>query len=168
MGISSSPASDEYWMQEALKLAAQGALAGEVPVGAIVVLDGEIIGRGWNQPIGSCDPTAHAEVVALRDAGLNQNNYRLPDAELFVTLEPCSMCAGAIVHSRIKRVVYAATEPKAGVVESQDKFFEQPFLNHQLEIKGAVLAELAKTQLQDFFRQRRQQIKQQKQNNKNA
>ena len=146
-------------MREALKLAAKGALEGEVPVGAVVVLHGEIIGRGWNQPIGSCDPSAHAEVMALRDAALSQQNYRLPEAELYVTLEPCSMCAGAIIHSRIKRLVYAATEPKAGVVESQGHFFEQGFLNHQLDIKGAVLAELARDQLQAFFKQRRAQHK---------
>lgn len=150
-------------MAEALKLASHGASVGEVPVGAVVVLNGEIIGRGWNQPITACDPTAHAEVMALRDAGKNQKNYRLPDAELFVTLEPCSMCAGAIVHSRIKRVVYATTEPKSGVVESQANFFEQPFLNHQLVIKGAVLAEEAKAQLQSFFKQRRLQHKKNKQ-----
>ncbi len=147
-------------MSEALKLAAKGALAGEVPVGAVVVLNNEIIGRGWNQPISQCDPSAHAEVVALRDAALSQKNSRLPEAELFVTLEPCSMCAGAIIHSRIKRLVYATKEPKAGVVESQFQFFEQDFLNHQVDITGAVLADVAKAQLQDFFKQRRAQKKQ--------
>lgn len=154
--------SDEYWMQEALKLAAHGASEGEVPVGAVIVLNGKIIGRGWNQPITSCDPTAHAEIMALRDAGLSQKNYRLPEAELYVTLEPCSMCAGAIVHSRVRRVVYSTTEPKAGVVESQGRFFDQPFLNHKLDIKGGVLVDLAKHQLQDFFRQRRLQNKKKK------
>lgn len=157
--MSDSTLTDEHWMQEAINLAAQGASEGEVPVGAVVVLKGEIIGRGWNQPITACDPTAHAEIVALRDAGKTMNNYRLPEAELFVTLEPCSMCAGAIVHSRIKRVIYATTEPKAGVVESQGRFFDQPFLNHQLDIRPAVLADVAREQLQAFFRQRRRQNK---------
>ena len=150
---------DEIWMAQALKLASHGATVGEVPVGAVVVLNGEIIGRGWNQPISSCDPTAHAEVMALRDAGKNQKNYRLPNAELYVTLEPCSMCAGAIIHSRIKRLVYATTEPKSGVVESQQQFFQQPFLNHQCEVSSAVLAGVAKEQLQDFFKMRRLQKK---------
>lgn len=157
-----SDISDEQWMQEALKLAEKGADSGEVPVGAVVVQDGEIIGRGWNQPISACDPTAHAEIIALRDAAKNVVNYRLVDAELYVTLEPCSMCAGAIVHSRIKRLIYAATEPKAGVVESQQTFFQQEFLNHQLEVQGAVLADVASDQLKAFFKRRRAQIKQAK------
>lgn len=157
--IDSQSSSDEHWMQKALQLADRGADQGEVPVGAVVVLDGSIIGRGWNQPISSCDPTAHAEIMALRDAASQMNNYRLPEAELFVTLEPCSMCAGAIVHSRIKRLIYATTEPKAGVVESQQQFFSQPFLNHQLEIVPAVLADVAREQLQTFFKLRRAQIK---------
>lgn len=157
-----SDMSDEQWMQEALKLAEKGADSGEVPVGAVVVQDGEIIGRGWNQPISACDPTAHAEIVALRDAAKNVVNYRLVDAELYVTLEPCSMCAGAIVHSRIKRLIYATTEPKAGVVESQQTFFQQEFLNHQLEVQGAVLADVARDQLKAFFKRRRAQIKQAK------
>ena len=150
---------DEQWMLEALKLADQAGESGEVPVGAVVVLDGEIIGRGFNQPISSCDPTAHAEVVALRDAAHAIGNYRLVNAELFVTLEPCTMCAGAIAHSRIKRLVYAATEPKAGVIESQQQLFDQAFLNHRLEVSSGVLAELSAKKLQDFFQLRRAQQK---------
>lgn len=147
--------SDEHWMQEALLLADQASSLGEVPVGAVVVLDGQIIGRGYNQPISSCDPTAHAEIIALRDAAKNMANYRLVNAELFVTLEPCSMCAGAIAHSRIKRLVYAAKEPKAGVVESQLKFFEQPYLNHRLQVRPDVLSAESAKKLQDFFQLRR-------------
>lgn len=153
------PFPDAYWMQQALQLADYAAQQQEVPVGAIVVLDQQIIGRGWNQPISGCDPTAHAEIMALRDAASHQQNYRLQEAELFVTLEPCSMCAGAIVHARIKRVVYAATEPKAGVVESQQCFFNSAFLNHSVEVCGGVLADESTAKLQDFFRLRREQKK---------
>ena len=150
---------DSAWMRQALIEADKGAGQGEVPVGAIVVLDGEIIGRGYNQPISSCDSTAHAEIQALRDACKNVANYRLPEADLYVTLEPCSMCAGAIVHARIRRVIYAATEPKAGVAESQGQFFQQDFLNHQVAVTAGVLAEESAQRLQEFFRQRRAQKK---------
>lgn len=143
-------------MREALALAAQGAALGEVPVGAVLVRDGQIIGRGFNCPISQHDPSAHAEMVAVRDAAQALQNYRLPGVTLYVTLEPCSMCAGLIVHSRIRRVVYGATEPKAGVVVSRGQFFEQAFLNHRVLVEGGVLAEECGAVLSEFFRQRRQ------------
>lgn len=143
-------------MQQALLLADRAAELGEVPVGAVVVLDNQIVGEGWNRPISGCDPTAHAEIIALRAAAEAVGNYRLPDAELYVTLEPCSMCAGAIVHARIKRLVYGAKEPKAGVVESQQAFFQQDFLNHQVDVMGGVLEEESAAKLQCFFQQRRE------------
>lgn len=147
---------DEHYMREALALAAQGAALGEVPVGAVLVQDGLIIGRGYNCPISQHDPSAHAEMVAVRDAALTVQNYRLPGSTLYVTLEPCSMCAGLIVHSRIQRVVYGAAEPKAGVVVSRGQFFEQGFLNHRVLVEGGVLAEECGKVLSEFFRQRRQ------------
>ncbi len=143
-------------MREALALAAQGAALGEVPVGAVLVQDGQIIGRGFNCPISQHDPSAHAEMVAVRDAAQALQNYRLPGVTLYVTLEPCGMCAGLIVHSRIQRVVYGATEPKAGVVVSRGRFFEQAFLNHRVLVEGGVLAEECGAVLSEFFRQRRQ------------
>jgi tRNA(adenine34) deaminase len=147
---------DIYWMQQALELADYAATQGEVPIGAIVVLNNEIIGKGWNQSISTNDPTAHAEIVALRNAAKTLNNYRLPHTELYVTLEPCSMCAGALVHARVKRLVFAALEPKAGVAFSQQEFFEQGFLNHRVLVEGGVLAELSKEKLQHFFHLRRE------------
>ena len=146
---------DEFFMREALALAAQGALLGEVPVGAVVVQDGKVIGRGFNCPISSHDPSAHAEMVAIRDAATRLENYRLPGSTLYVTLEPCSMCAGLIVHSRIQRVVYGATEPKAGVAISRGEFFTQDFLNHRVLIEGGLLAEACSDVLSSFFRERR-------------
>ncbi len=143
-------------MREALALAAQGAALGEVPVGAVLVHEGQIVGRGFNCPISQHDPSAHAEMVAVRDAAQALQNYRLPGVTLYVTLEPCSMCAGLIVHSRIQRVVYGATEPKAGVVVSRGQFFEQAFLNHRVLVEGGVLAEECGAVLSEFFRQRRQ------------
>ncbi|MGO3345596.1 MAG: tRNA adenosine(34) deaminase TadA [Marinomonas sp.] len=160
--------SDEEWMMQALLLAEQAATESEIPVGAIVVLDGKVIGTGYNAPISNCDPTAHAEIQALRDACKNVNNYRLTGATLYVTLEPCSMCAGAIVHSRVARVVYAATEPKSGVVESQGHFFDAPFLNHKVDVSAGVLAEKASVQLTKFFQYRRDQKKKLKQQAKIA
>nr|WP_272890550.1 tRNA adenosine(34) deaminase TadA [Stutzerimonas stutzeri] len=147
---------DQHFMREALVLAAQGAALSEVPVGAVLVQDGLIIGRGYNCPISQRDPSAHAEMVAVRDAALAVQNYRLPGSTLYVTLEPCSMCAGLIVHSRIQRVVYGTTEPKAGVVVSRGQFFEQGFLNHHVLVEGGVLAEECGTVLSEFFRLRRQ------------
>ncbi|SDW06527.1 tRNA-adenosine deaminase [Pseudomonas syringae] len=146
---------DQHFMREALALATQGALLGEVPVGAVVVQNGEIIGRGYNCPISGSDPSAHAEMVAIRDAAKALDNYRLPGSTLYVTLEPCSMCAGLIVHSRVARVVYGALEPKAGIVESQGQFFSQGFLNHRVLFEGGVLGEECGAMLSEFFRMRR-------------
>ncbi len=146
---------DERFMREALAQAAEGAALGEVPVGALVVVDGEVVGRGFNCPISSHDPSAHAEMVAIRDAARNLENYRLVGSTLYVTLEPCSRCAGLIVHSRVARVVYGACEPKAGVVESRGRFFEQAFLNHRLLVEGGVLAGECGAILSEFFRARR-------------
>ena len=150
-------------MQVALALAGQGAGLGEVPVGAVVVQGGEIIGRGFNCPISRHDPSAHAEMVAIRDAALSVQNYRLPGSTLYVTLEPCSMCAGLIVHSRIQRVVYGATEPKAGVVVSRGQFFSQDFLNHRVLIEGGVMADECSEALSEFFRSRRLQARERRQ-----
>lgn len=146
---------DEDFMREALALAAQGAALGEVPVGAVLVHDGEVIGRGFNCPISRHDPSAHAEMVAIRDAALALENYRLVGSTLYVTLEPCSMCAGLIVHSRVARVVYGATEPKAGVAISRGQFFTQDFLNHRVLVEGGVLAGECGAILSEFFKARR-------------
>jgi len=143
------------YMQEALQLAAKAAAAGEVPVGAVVVKDGAIIGRGWNQPIAGNDPTAHAEVMAMREAGRVLGNYRLADCDLYVTLEPCVMCSGAIMHARIRRVVYGARDPKTGACGSVINLFAQPQLNHHAEVSGGLLADEAVLLLQDFFARRR-------------
>ncbi|MDP3816353.1 tRNA adenosine(34) deaminase TadA [Pseudomonas sp.] len=147
---------DQHFMREALALAGEGAALGEVPVGAVLVQDGVIIGRGFNCPISTHDPSAHAEMVAIRTAAADLRNYRLPGSTLYVTLEPCSMCAGLIVHSRIARVVYGATEPKAGVALSQGEFFKQTFLNHRVLIEGGVLAEECGAVLSAFFKARRE------------
>nr|AMK59290.1 hypothetical protein [uncultured bacterium UPO50] len=146
---------DESWMNEALALARAAGAAGEVPVGAVVVLDGEIIGRGFNQPIGRHDPTAHAEVMALRDAARRLGNYRLPGATLYVTLEPCAMCAGAIMQARIARVVFGARDPKTGVAGSVLNLFAEKRLNHHAEIIGGVRAEVCGQLLSSFFAVRR-------------
>ncbi|HCS07424.1 MAG TPA: tRNA adenosine(34) deaminase TadA [Pseudomonas sp.] len=146
---------DQDYMREALALAAQGAALGEVPVGAVLVQNGEIIGRGFNCPISGHDPSAHAEMVAIRAAAASACNYRLPGSTLYVTLEPCSMCAGLIVHSRVSRVVYGALEPKAGIVQSQGQFFTQGFLNHRVLFEGGVLADECGAILSDFFKARR-------------
>ena len=151
--------SDEYWMEQALILADKAASEGEVPVGALLVLDNKVIGEGYNSPISCCDPTAHAEIQAIRNACQNVANYRLLGATLYVTLEPCSMCAGAIVHARIARVVYGATEPKSGVIESQNRFFEEDFLNHSVKVEASVLGDLASQKMSDFFQFRREQKK---------
>jgi tRNA(Arg) A34 adenosine deaminase TadA len=148
---------DEHFMQLALQQARQGGGLDEVPVGAVLVRDGEVIGAGFNCPISTHDPSAHAEMVAIRAAAANVANYRLPGSTLYVTLEPCSMCAGLIVHSRIQRVVFGATEPKAGVVVSRGEFFTQDFLNHRVLVEGGVLAEECANALREFFRMRRSQ-----------
>ena len=146
---------DERFMREAMELARQGAERGEVPVGAVLVQDGEVIGRGFNCPISTSDPSAHAEMVAIRAAAAAVQNYRLPGSTLYVTLEPCSMCAGLIVHSRIARVVYGALEPKAGVAVSRGQFFSQDFLNHRVLIEGGLLAQECSEMLSAFFKARR-------------
>lgn len=146
---------DQEVMAQALELAKRAAELGEVPVGAVLVLDGEVIGVGHNQPIASHDPTAHAEIQALRAGALNVGNYRLPEATLFVTLEPCMMCAGAMVHARIKRLVYGASDPKTGAIDSMAKLLDQSFLNHRIDYQGGVLAEACGVVLSEFFRQRR-------------
>ena len=147
---------DEFFMREALSQAVAAGCLGEVPVGAVVVREGIIVGRGFNSPIGDSDPTAHAEVAALRDAARNLGNYRLPGCELFVTLEPCAMCAGAILHARIARVVYGARDPKTGVHGSVVDLFAVDRLNHHTEVVGGVLAEECGSLLSDFFAARRQ------------
>ena len=146
---------DEGWMREALILAEAAAAAGEVPVGAVIVRDGAIVGRGYNAPVLSHDPSAHAEIQALRDAARRLGNYRLPGCELFVTLEPCAMCAGAISHARIGRVVYGATDAKGGAVESGPRFFEQATCHWRPEVRGGVMGEESAAMLQNFFRARR-------------
>ena len=142
-------------MREALALADAAAAAGEVPVGAVVVLGHEIIGRGRNQPVASHDPSAHAEIVALRDAGARVGNYRLTDAALYVTVEPCLMCVGALVHARIGTLVYGATEPRAGAIESTQRAHEHPALNHRLLVISGVLARECGERMQRFFAARR-------------
>jgi tRNA(adenine34) deaminase len=148
-------ASDEHWMRRALDLARRGDAAGEVPVGAVLVRDGEVIGEGWNAPIGRCDPSAHAEIVALRAAAAAAANYRLSGSTLYVTIEPCAMCAGALVHARVARLVFAAREPRAGAVVSQLALLDAAFLNHRVAWTEGVCAEEAARMLQDFFRRRR-------------
>lgn len=143
-------------MRRALELAAIGEQAGEVPVGAVLVKDGEILGEGWNQPIGSNDPSAHAEIVALRDAASRLNNYRLTGTTLYVTLEPCPMCAGAIIHARVACVVYGTRDPKGGAAGSVfDLLPSDQRFNHRVEVEGGVLAEQCAEQLRAFFRTRR-------------
>lgn len=154
---------DETWMNRALQLAGQAAVAGEVPVGAVVVLDGKEVGAGFNAPISGCDPTAHAEIRALRDAASRVGNYRLPGATLYVTLEPCTMCVGAIVHSRVSRLVYGAAEPKAGAVESARRTLEEEHLNWRVESVGGVLADQCSSAISDFFARRRADIRRRRQ-----
>ena len=142
-------------MEEALRAAQRALDAGEVPVGAVVVCDGKIVGRGWNRNLADSDPTAHAEIVALRQAGATVGNHRLGDCELFATIEPCAMCAGAMVHARLKRLVYGADDPKAGAVHSVMEVLNHPRLNHQMEVRAGVLAGRCAEMLQAFFRSRR-------------
>jgi len=146
---------DELFMEEALREARRAEALGEVPVGAVVVQDGNIVGRGCNRQVTNHDPTAHAEVQALREAGLVVGNYRLPDCDLYVTVEPCSMCAGAITHARIRRLVYGAEDPKAGAVHSMLQVLNHPKLNHQVEVTSGILAARCMDLLQTFFRNRR-------------
>jgi tRNA(adenine34) deaminase len=145
----------ESLMREALALAEEAARAGEVPVGAVVVKEGEIVGRGWNRPISSSDPTAHAEIVALREASARLGNYRLPGCELYVTLEPCAMCVGAMLHARLARVVYGAADPKTGACGSVVSLSAEARLNHQTAFEGGVLADECGSLLKRFFAERR-------------
>ena len=146
---------DEQFMGRALALADEARRRGEVPVGAVVVLGGTAIGEGFNQPIGSHDPTAHAEMVALREAGRRAGNYRLTGATLYVTIEPCQMCVGAMVHARIARLVYGTREPKAGAIESAMRAHEHTSLNHRMEAIGGVLEEACRAMIQEFFKEKR-------------
>ena len=147
---------DVHFMREALTLARRAADSAEVPVGAVVVLDGEIVGRGYNQPRSSLNPVAHAEVLALQDAAQTLTNYRLPETELYVTIEPCMMCTGAMVHARVARLIYGAAEQKSGAVHSHG-LINQSWLNHQIEICGGVLEDECATLMSGFFAQRRKQ-----------
>jgi tRNA(adenine34) deaminase len=146
---------DELWMEEALRSAQRALEAGEVPVGAVVVCAGQIVGRGWNRNITDSDPTAHAEIVALREAGAAIGNHRLEECDLFATIEPCAMCSGALVHARIKRLVYGADDPKAGAVKSVMQVLNHPQLNHRVEVRSGVLAGRCAELLQTFFKSRR-------------
>lgn len=150
---------DEHWMIHALQLADKAEEQGEVPVGAVLVRDGEVLAEGWNQTICSHDPTAHAEIEALRKAARKLENYRLPETTLYVTLEPCPMCVGAMIHARVDRVVYGAHDPKTGAVEGAIPLLNDPTHNHQIEVTGGVLAEQCGQKLVDFFQNRRRKAK---------
>lgn len=146
---------DYEFMRRALELAEIAGERGEVPVGAVLVHEGKIIGEGSNRPIGNCDPSAHAEIIALRHAAEQLQNYRLPQTTLYVTIEPCTMCFGAMVHARVSRLVYGATEPRAGAVESRLKLAEADFFNHKIALESGVMAEEAGNLVREFFRGRR-------------
>ena len=146
---------DSVYMRQALDQAHNAWALGEVPVGAVLVKDGQIIATGFNQPIGTHDPTAHAEIMALRAGAELLGNYRLPGCELFVTLEPCAMCAGAMLHARLARVVFGAADPKTGTCGSEVNLFDQPQLNHQTALVGNILADDCSKMLKDFFAERR-------------
>jgi tRNA(adenine34) deaminase len=146
---------DEVWMEEALRAAQEALRAGEVPVGAVVVYGERIVGRGWNRNISDSDPTAHAEMVALREAGATLRNHRLGECDLFVTIEPCPMCAGAMVHARIRRLVYGADDPKAGAVRTVMQVLNHASMNHQIEVSSGVLAGRCAELVQTFFKNRR-------------
>lgn len=158
-GVNNAMKTDEEWMQHAIVLAAKAEAAGEIPVGAVVVIDDQIVGEGWNQSIMNHDPSAHAEMLAIRAAGAKIGNYRLLDATLYVTLEPCAMCAGLLVHARVKRVVYGTTDLKTGACGSVMDLVRHPTLNHQMLVDGGVLAGLCAQQLSDFFKRRRAEQK---------
>jgi len=147
--------SDELWMEEALREAQRALVLGEVPVGAVVVRGGQVVGCGCNRPLSANDPTAHAEILALREAGHTIGNYRLLDCDLYVTVEPCAMCAGAMTHARIRRLIYGAEDPKAGAVHSMLQVLNHPKLNHKVEVVSGVLAARCMDLLQAFFRERR-------------
>ncbi len=155
---------DQDFMAQAMELAAQAAQIGEVPVGALVVHEGEIIGQGYNQTISAHDPCAHAEIIALRQAAEFMGNYRLSGCNIYVTLEPCTMCVGAIIHARIQRLIYAATEPKAGAVVSQLQLLSLPHYNHIVQVESGIMADESGRMLSNFFKQRRKQHKADKAN----
>ncbi|MDR2212311.1 MAG: tRNA adenosine(34) deaminase TadA [Pseudomonadales bacterium] len=146
---------DVYWMRQALELAREAEEAGEVPVGAVLVREGQLLGQGYNRPITSCDPSAHAEIVTLRAAAAAAANYRLPGSTLYVTLEPCTMCVGAMIHARVERLVFGALEPRAGAVVSQHQLAAHPAYNHQMQVQGGVLQDECAALLRDFFRRKR-------------
>ena len=146
---------DKDFMQRAFELAKKAEAHDEVPVGAVIVLDDQIIGEGWNQPISSDDPTAHAEIMALRDAGKKIGNYRLPNATIYVTLEPCTMCAGAIIHARLAKLVYAVDDPKTGACGSVFNLLQTEELNHKVEIDNGVMEEECRSLIQSFFKEKR-------------
>lgn len=146
---------DKDWMQRAFDLAKKAEAEDEVPVGAVIVYDEKIIGEGWNQPISSNDPTAHAEMMALRAASAHLENYRLPNTTLYVTLEPCTMCAGAIIHARVARVVFAVDDPKTGACGSVFNLLQTDQLNHKVEIEKGVMEEECRSLIQTFFRKKR-------------
>lgn len=156
---SEQQALDLFWMQHALELAQRAESEGEVPVGAVLVLDDQVVGEGWNRPISDNDPTAHAEIMALRSAAKKLNNYRLLETTLYVTLEPCIMCSGAIIHSRVKRVVYGALDPKAGAAQSAFTILGTDKLNHQVNVDGGVLAKECGEILTTFFKKKRHEKK---------
>ena len=153
---STSRATDEIFMEEALRCAQRALEMGEVPVGAVVICESQVIGRGWNRNLSNNDPTAHAEIVALREAGARVGNHRLGDCELFATIEPCAMCAGALIHARIRRLVYGADDPKAGAVHSVLQVLNHQQLNHKMDVRAGVLAGRSAEILQEFFRKRRE------------
>ncbi|MGI9344275.1 MAG: tRNA adenosine(34) deaminase TadA [Gammaproteobacteria bacterium] len=151
----SGPDTDERWMRHALQLAQRAEAEGEVPVGAVLVRDNELVGEGWNRPVGESDPTAHAEIRALRQAGAALANYRLVDTTLYVTMEPCPMCAGALVHARVARLVYGAPDPRIGAAGTVFDIVRAPEVNHRLDVFGGVLQDECRELLQRFFRARR-------------
>lgn len=154
-GVAAADDEDRYWMERAVDLACRAGASGEVPVGAVLVREGAMLGQGWNQSIGACDPTAHAEMLAMRAAAVASGNYRLVNCTLYATLEPCPMCAGAMIHARITRLVFGAADPRAGAAGSVFNLLQTEVLNHRLQIVGGVLAEECGSLLRDFFRVRR-------------
>lgn len=158
MGIKMLPSTDEHWMQHALKLAEHAASIQEVPVGAVLVFQNQVIGQGYNQSITHHDPTAHAEIVALREGAKHLGNYRLPETTLYVTLEPCMMCVGAIIHARIKRLVFGARDNKSGAVVSAAMLLNQQFLNHHVDYREDILSEKCGHLLRQFFKARRKKV----------
>jgi tRNA(adenine34) deaminase len=162
MDNNNSTAEDLRWMRYAIELAAKGEAIDEVPVGAVIVRDNQILGEGWNRPISSCDPTAHAEVVALRQAASAVANYRIVGASIYVTLEPCTMCVGALVHARLARLVFGASETKAGAVISRAQLLDSDYFNHRVNYEGGIMAAECQHQLSAFFQRRREQKRQEK------